>query len=397
MNTLRIAIDAMGGDFGCQSILPAVDMAAKRYPMIEFHLYGDASIQAEMCTLTHPSPLLSNIKFIVSETSVAMDESPKSALRKKRVSSMGLAVQSVAKGKSHGCISAGNTGALVALGMHFLKCYKGLSRPALCKAIPVFKSVLLAGERIPSASTASGPKHSYLLDLGANVDCSAQQLQQFACLGAMLCSVLEQLDNPSVRLLNIGRETFKGSALIQEAAERCDKTEHLNYQGFVEADEIFQGVTDVIVCDGFSGNVALKASEGAVRIVTGSLKGVFTRNLFSRFLACLLRPVLRRWQDDINPDKYNGAYLLGLKGTVVKSHGSANAQQFFYALVMLIEQLQQQAAMMTSNVSSASASTSNGSSGIADHSGLHDVSIAIGNMDIGNMESVFTHTFNVSA
>ena len=159
MNTLRIAIDAMGGDFGCQSILPAVLMAAKRYPSIEFRLYGESSIQIKTHNLASPSQLLGNIKYVVSETSVSMDESPKAALRKKRDSSMGLALQSVANGESDGCISAGNTGALVALGVHFLRCYQGLSRPALCKAIPVFTSSLVLS------------KHSYLLDLGANVDC----------------------------------------------------------------------------------------------------------------------------------------------------------------------------------------------------------------------------------
>jgi glycerol-3-phosphate acyltransferase PlsX len=367
MNTLRIAIDAMGGDFGCQSILPAVLMAAKRYPAIEFRLYGESSIQTKTRDLAPPSQLLDNIKYVVSETSVSMDESPKAALRKKRDSSMGLALQSVANGESDGCISAGNTGALVALGVHFLRCYQGLSRPALCKAIPVFKSSLVLS------------KNSYLLDLGANVDCSARQLQQFACLGSMLFSVLEKSANPSVRLLNIGREAFKGSSLVQEAAEHCDNTEGLNYQGFIEADEVFKGISDVIVCDGFSGNIALKASEGAARIVAGNLKEVFTRNIFTRFLATLSRPVLRRWQDAINPDRYNGAYLLGLKGTVVKSHGSANTQQFFYALEMLIEQLQQQSAVVSANASSVDA-----------HSALSDQC-----MDISNMESIFICTFDL--
>jgi glycerol-3-phosphate acyltransferase PlsX len=388
MNTLRIAVDAMGGDVGCQSILPAVVMAAKRYPTIEFHLYGESSVQTLVNALALPPDLLSNIKCIVSGDSVAMDDSPRSALRQKRDSSMGMALQSVANGETHGCISAGNTGALVALGMHFLKCYQGLGRPALCKAIPVFKSARSPDGDMSSAPTYGGTKHSYLLDLGANVDCSAQQLQQFACLGAMLCSVLEKSENPSVRLLNIGHESVKGSLLVQEAAERCDNTKGLNYQGFIEADEIFQGITDVIVCDGFSGNIALKASEGTARIVTGSLKEVFTRNSLFRFMAYLSSPVLRRWRDNINPDKYNGAYLLGLKGTVVKSHGSANTQQFFYALEMLIEQLQQQAAIL--NPTTADHPAVNGRS-------INDGSINDGSMDISNMESVFSNTFDVSA
>lgn len=380
MNAIRIAIDAMGGDFGCQSILPAVAMAAKRYPEIEFQLYGDASIQAKMDGVNSSSQPLSNIQCIVADTQVAMDEAPKSALRRKRHSSMGLALQSVARGDSHGCISAGNTGALVALGMHFLKCYEGLGRPALCKAVPIIRS--------SSNGSESSRHHSYLLDLGANADCSAQQLQQFACLGTMLCSVLDSQLSPSVCLLNIGKESFKGSALIQEAAKRCEESEQLNYQGFIEADEIFSGVADVIVCDGFSGNIALKASEGAARIVTGSLKDMFSRNVFTRFLAYLSMPVLRRWQDNINPDKYNGAYLLGLRGAVVKSHGSANTQQFFYALEMLIEQLQQ----LQQQAVAISASAPNAAASAADHVELNGRS-----MNIGNMEGVFSNTFDMSS
>jgi phosphate acyltransferase len=370
MNTLCIAIDAMGGDVGYQSVLPAVVMAAKYYPAIEFHLYGESFVEDEVTALVRSNSSLANITFISSAASVAMNESPSSALRHKRDSSMGMALQSVASGKSHGCISAGNTGALVALGMHILKCYQGLSRPALCKLVPVIKSSASGGSS--GAKWTDGSTHSYLLDLGANVDCSALQLQQFACLGAMLFSVLEKSNTPSVRLLNIGREAFKGSALIQEAAERCEKTTSLNYQGFIEADEIFQGVADVIVCDGFSGNIALKASEGAARIVAGNLKHVFSRNVFSRLLALLSQPLLRCWQDNINPDKYNGAYLLGLKGTVVKSHGGANKQQFFYALKMLIQQLQQQSSAVNTTCSSANGKC----------------------MDVVNMENVFSSTFD---
>ena len=379
MNTLCIAVDAMGGDSGWQSVLPAVVMAAKCYPAIEFHLYGESFVGDEVNALVRSHKSLSNITFTPSAASVEMDESPKSALRYKRDSSMGMALQSVASGKSHGCISAGNTGALVALGMHFLKCYQGLSRPALCKVIPAIKSS--SGDHSLGAKRAGGSTHSYLLDLGANVDCSAQQLQQFACLGAMLCSVLEKSNAPSVRLLNIGKEAFKGSSLIQEAAERCEKTTSLNYQGFIEADEIFQGVADVIVCDGFSGNIALKASEGAARTVMGNLRHVFSRHLFSRLLALLSQPLLRCWQDNINPDKYNGAYLLGLKGTVVKSHGGADKQQFFYALEMLIKQLQQQSAAVNTTRSN------------PNDENMKATNMEVTNMEVTNMESVFASTF----
>lgn len=334
MSLLRIAVDVMGGDLGSQSTLPAVVMAAHRYPSAQFQLYGESSIQSAVDALRTSSCPLTNVRFIATEIeSVSMDESPKNALRHKRGSSMGLAVKAVADGDADGCISAGNTGALVAMGMHFLKCYKGVERPALCKAIPV-------------VSATSLRQHSYLLDLGANVDCSSSQLQQFACLGSMLCSLLDKKEAPVVHLLNVGSEVFKGSTIIQASAELLENTQGLNYQGFLEGNDIFQGITDVIVCDGFSGNVALKVSEGVARSITSKLKELFHQRLYYRVMAWLSRPILRRWQASINPDRYNGAYLLGLKGTVIKSHGSANTQQFAYALDMLIEQVQQQVDMV---------------------------------------------------
>jgi glycerol-3-phosphate acyltransferase PlsX len=337
MNKLRIAIDVMGGDLGSQSIVPAVVMAATHYPHIEFQLYGEAIAQSTFDGMQTSSEL-NNATFILAGKSVEMDEAPLSALRHKRDSSMALALQSVATKQAGGCISAGNTGALVAMGMHFLKCYKGLARPALCKAIPVVDDT----ELIEKSHQLHANRHSYLLDLGANVNCSAEQLAQFACLGSILCSAIDDQSAPTVRLLNIGHEAIKGSTVVQEAAGLLQKNKSLNYQGFIEAHEIFQGVAKVIVCDGFSGNIALKASEGMARLVTRHLKHAFTKNIKSRLLAWMSSSVLKRWQQSMSPDRYNGAYLLGLKGTVIKSHGNANQQQFFYALVMLIEQVTQQ-------------------------------------------------------
>lgn len=330
-NTLRIAIDISGGDNGSQSIYPAVVQAAQRHPHVEFYVYGDASVEADIqLLLSADSP--QNVIFNRSGTPVEMSDSPASALRHKRNSSMALALKAVAEKRVDGCISAGNTGALVAMGIHFLSCYEGLKRPALCKAIPVVNRTNRHQQSL---------NHSYLLDLGANVNCSSAQLAQFASLGATLCSIIDKRSAPSVRLLNIGRESIKGSSVVQRAAAILEEQSGLNYCGFIEADEIFQGIADVIVCDGFSGNVALKASEGMARLVTHNVKQSTQSGVVSRLLSWFASPLIQRWKENMNPDRYNGAYLLGLKGTVVKSHGAADQQQFFYALTMLIEQITQ--------------------------------------------------------
>lgn len=325
MGRLRIAIDVMGGDFGASTTIPAVVNLAKRYPDIQFQLYAESSV----CSNYQNTLSSSNILFTEAVDSISMDESPAHALRHKRDSSMAKALQAVAEDKADGCISAGNTGALVALGLHFLKTFSGIDRPALCQAIPT-----------EGANTQC--KHSYMLDLGANVDCTAEQLKQFAYLGAALCSIIDGNLSPTIRLLNIGGEAFKGPLLIQQSSEYLQSASNIQYQGFIEGNEIYQGVTDVIVCDGFAGNIALKTSEGVARFVTDSFKRVTQRNLYGKFMAWLSQSALRRWQSSMNPDLYNGAYLLGLRGTVVKSHGGANKQQFAYALEMLIHQLQRQ-------------------------------------------------------
>ena len=320
MTNLRIAVDAMGGDLGARATIPATLALASRYPNIHFQLYGEPAIKNAL-----PSQhLLKNITFVVAEESVRMDDSPVHALRHKRDSSMAKAIRAVSEDKVSGCISAGNTGALVAIGLHELKTYEGIDRPALCKSLPTVG------------------KPTYMLDLGANVDCSPAQLNQFACLGIALSQVLDDTATPIVKLLNVGSETQKGSSLVQETAALLQQKDKINYQGFIEADAIYQGNVDVIVSDGFAGNIALKASEGVARFVTSSFKRIFSGNIYTRIMALLSRPALRRWQTEMNPDRYNGAYLLGLRGTVVKSHGGASEHQFAYALEMLIQKLQKQ-------------------------------------------------------
>ena len=318
--SLCIAIDAMGGDAGENATIPAVLLLAKRYPEIQFHLYGEL-LACQPLLRDHS---LSNISFVETAHSVLMSDTARDVLRHKKQSSMACAVNAVAMKQADGCISAGNTAALLAISLHYLDRYKGIDRPALCKALP------------------TNSKPSYLLDLGANLGCTADHLVQFAAMGAALCYVLHQNSSPSVQLLNIASEAEKGVSSVQAAADILSKNAAMNYQGFIEADSLYRGDADVIICDGFAGNVALKASEGVARFMTSHLRQAFKRSWYSRRVGLLARPILSVWQSRMNPDRYNGAYLLGLKGTVVKSHGGANSVQFTYALEMLIHQLQQQ-------------------------------------------------------
>lgn len=317
---IRIAIDVMGGDLGPSATIPASFFLAKKYPHIDFQLYGEESI----CLPLLPSAPPSNVRFFPASGSVLMTDTPAIALRQKRDSSMGAALSALASKDADGCISAGNTGALVAMGLHFLECYPNIDRPALCQALPT------AG------------RSSYLLDLGANVNCTAEQLVQFACMGAALASMLQNISSPAIKMLNIGSEGHKGTSPVKQAADYLASSPCFNYQGFIEGDELFQGDVDVIVCDGFAGNIALKASEGVARFVTGQLRLLFSGSAYGRFLALLAKPLLRKWMGKMNPGNYNGAYFIGLKGAVVKSHGSADQQQFTCALEMLIHQLQQE-------------------------------------------------------
>lgn len=317
---LRIAIDAMGGDIGPPATFPATLSLAKKYPDIVFLLYGEEGV----CRSFLPQHVPPNVHFITSANSVLMTDLPGTALRQKRDSSMGMALSAVANSEADGCISAGNTGALVAMSTHFLACYPKIHRPVLCQALPTHH------------------RPTYLLDLGANVDCSADQLVQFAYLGAAFASVLQDIPSPVVKMLNIGSEGHKGTSPIKQAADQLSCAKQLNYQGFIEGDELYQGNVDVIVCDGFAGNIALKTSEGVARFVTDQLKALFSRTCYGHWVAWMARPVLRQWLRKMNPGNYNGAYFIGLRGAVVKSHGSADQDQFARALTMLIHQLQQQ-------------------------------------------------------
>lgn len=244
---------------------------------------------------------------------VAMDEPVATALRNKKDSSMRVAIELVKSTVAQAALSAGNTGALMAISRFVLKTLPGIDRPAIASIVPTLHG------------------HTYVLDLGANVDCQPEHLLQFGIMGSMLISALEHKERPSVGLLNIGEEEIKGNEVVKRAGELL-RTSGLNFFGNVEGDDIYKGTVDLVVCDGFVGNVTLKASEGVARMMSSALREEFSRNWLTRMAALITLPVLNAFKHRFDPRRYNGASLLGLKGIVVKSHGSADALAFFHAL-----------------------------------------------------------------
>jgi glycerol-3-phosphate acyltransferase PlsX len=242
-----------------------------------------------------------------------MDDLPSQALRTKKDSSMRVSLELVKEGSAHACVSAGNTGALMATARFVLRTLSGIDRPAIISALP----------------TVSG--HTHLLDLGANVDSSAGQLFQFAVMGSVLTSAVDSIARPRVGLLNIGEEAIKGNEPVKEAARLLSASD-INYIGFVEGDDIYLGKADVIVCDGFVGNVALKSSEGVAQMIGHYVKQEFNRNLITRLVGIIALPVLRSLRGKFDPRQYNGASLVGLRGIVIKSHGGADVLAFYHAI-----------------------------------------------------------------
>ena len=312
-----IAIDCMGGDHGPSVTVPAALAFLRRHPDARVVLVGQeallrpllASIPADVssrCTLRHASQV------------VAMDEAPALALRSKKDSSMRVAIDLVKEGEAQACVSAGNTGALMAISRFVLKMLPGIDRPAICTVLP----------------TMTG--HVHMLDLGANVDCEAEHLRQFGIMGAMLAAAVDHQERPRVGLLNIGEEDIKGNEVVKQAAELL-KESGLNFVGNVEGDGVYKGDADVVVCDGFVGNVALKTSEGLAQMLATFLKQEFGRNLFTKLAALVALPVLKRFKARVDHRVYNGASLLGLRGISVKSHGSADAYAFEQAITRAYE------------------------------------------------------------
>lgn len=307
-----IAIDCMSGDHGPAVTVPAALQALKQHRHLKLILVGDSQVlSAELSR--HGGTVGERLLLQHASQVVAMDEPPSQALRGKKDSSMRVAIDLVKKGEAAACVSAGNTGALMATARFVLKTLEGIDRPAIITALPTIRG------------------HSHVLDLGANIDCSAEVLYQFALMGSVLTSAVDNNPSPTVGLLNIGEEEIKGNEQIKEAARMLQRS-GLNYYGFVEGDDIFKGTVDVVVADGFVGNVALKTSEGVAKMISHYMKREFKRNWLTKLAGLCALPVLNAFRRRIDPRAYNGASLVGLRGIVIKSHGSADVFSFTTAI-----------------------------------------------------------------
>ena len=302
----------MGGDSGPRCIIPAVARSLAELPSLKVTLVGDAAV-LDAALAANPLPV-ERVSLRYTTDVILADDPPASVLRRKTDASMRVAIELVRDGQADGCLSAGNTGALMVLSRAILGTLPGVDRPAFMAALPV------AG------------KHCYLLDLGANVDCSADQLFSFALMGSVAVRALSALPAPRVGLLNVGTELHKGSQRVREVAERLQACEQLNYIGSVEGDGLFRDRADVVVCDGFVGNVVLKASEGLVTYLQQEMRQALARHWLLRWLAPLLHGALAPVRQRHDPASHNGACLLGLQGVVVKSHGAADEPAFAAAV-----------------------------------------------------------------
>ena len=309
---MRIALDAMGGDHGPATVVPAAVAALRQHPDLHLILVGKEEA-LEKALASYNGVRSDRLAIRHASQEVGMNEPPSQALRTKKDSSMRVAIDLVKGGAADACVSAGNTGALVATARFVLKMLPGIERPAICSAMPATRG------------------HSHVLDLGANVDSTPEQLLQFALMGVALTSAVDNKPAPSVALLNVGVEEIKGHDQVKGAAALLVQS-NLNYVGFVEGDDIYEGAVDVIVCDGFVGNIALKASEGVARMLMRFARDEFLKTPLSRLAAWVSKPVLRAVMERLDPRQYNGASLLGLRGIVIKSHGGADAISFANAI-----------------------------------------------------------------
>jgi glycerol-3-phosphate acyltransferase PlsX len=307
-----IALDAMGGDHGPAVTVPAAKMALSEIPNIQLVLVGD---ETRLRTEIERLGLSNEARISIQHASqvVAMDEVPVVALKKKKDSSMRIAINLVKENRVQACVSAGNTGALMATSKYVLQTISGISRPAICTILP------------------SMTGHTLMLDLGANLECTPENLHQFAIMGSVLAQSVDGIEKPTVGLLNIGSEAVKGSESIKKASQLIDSS-GLNYHGFIEGDDIYKGTVNVVVTDGFVGNVSLKTGEGLVALVNQVLQREFKKNIFTKLSALIALPVLQTVAETLDPRRYNGASLLGLNGIVVKSHGGADTSSFFNAI-----------------------------------------------------------------
>jgi glycerol-3-phosphate acyltransferase PlsX len=317
---ITISVDAMGGDYGPTVIVPAVKLALQKQSDLSIILVGQKELLQSLFLKYHLPSERCSIHQATEE--VAMDELPSQALRYKKNSSMRLAINLVKEKKADACVSAGNTGALVATSKFVLNTLSGITRPAIISALPT-----LTGHPV------------HMLDLGANVDSTAQQLLEFAVMGSVLTEAVENIAFPRVALLNVGQEEIKGNIQVKEAALLLQNTQEINYVGFVEGDDIFKGKVDVVVCDGFVGNVSLKSIEGISKLISATIKESFGRSFIAKLCALFALPVLKDIKTRLDPGQYNGATLVGLQGIVIKSHGSASVKGFAHAIDEAIAQV----------------------------------------------------------
>lgn len=317
---ITVAIDVMGGDHGSHVTVPAALKFLQTNPDINLILVGLPDvINAEL--RTRKAEVGPRLRVHAVSEVVTMDESPALALKNKKDSSMRVAANLVKSGEAHACVSAGNTGALMAISRFVLKTLPGIERPAIAKMLP----------NVTGGTTC-------VLDLGANVDCTPEQLVQFGIMGAMLFAAVRQKERPSVGLLNIGSEEIKGNEVVKQASDLL-RNAGLRFHGNVEGNDIYKGTVDVVVCDGFIGNIALKTSEGLASMIATLLREEFKRNWLTRLAALLAYPVLRRFRERVDSRRYNGASLLGLRGIVVKSHGGADELAFQYAIEQAVSEV----------------------------------------------------------
>ncbi len=319
MRKVTIAIDAMGGDHGPHVTVRAALDVLSQEEGVNIVLVGlESSIQAELESVKATTG--TRLRIHHASEVVTMDDPPAQVLRSKKDSSMRVTANLVKRGEADAGVSAGNTGALMAVSRFVLKTLPGIDRPAIATTLPSHKG------------------RTYVLDLGANVDCSAEHLLQFGIMGAALAGVAEHKERPSVGLLNIGEEVIKGNEVVKRAADML-RASGLNFHGNVEGDDIYKGTVDVVVCDGFVGNVALKSSEGLAKLIAEELRREFNKNLFTRLAGLVALPVIRAFKRKMDPRRFNGATLLGLNGIIIKSHGSADVFAFRHAILSAVEEV----------------------------------------------------------
>ncbi len=314
-----IALDAMGGDYGPEVVVPAAVDCLGRNPKLSLILVGDEVVLKK--TVAGKANFGDRLTIRHASELVEMHESPSKALRGKKDSSMRVAINLVKDNVADACVSAGNTGALMAISKFVLKTIPGIDRPAIIGIVPSLHG------------------HTHVLDLGANVDCSAEHLRQFAIMAFELVKAVENIPNPKVGLLNIGEEEIKGNEQVKQAVKLIADS-HINFIGFVEGNDIYTGDVDIVVTDGFIGNVALKSSEGLAKMISVALKQAFSENLLTKLAGVIALPVLRAFRKRFDPRQYNGASLVGLRGIVVKSHGNADRVAFAKAIDIAVLEIE---------------------------------------------------------